>query len=224
MDNKLTLQEFWDYIEDWREHATVGTTEYLGYAQTSLSQLSAAQVVHFKDIMNAYLDHAYAPGLWEAATAMKNGCSDDSFLDFRAWLIAQGKGTYLEALRNPDSLSKLDLDYSSRYAVPSFCKFEDFLYLPSFAYEASEYPGDLYNQLQGLSQEELEELRSEVHYAPWIGQMSRTHKEMEQHMPKLMMKTGFSGGPGWLYSDRALSWGCDWQLKPNQTTDQSMQM
>lgn len=224
MDSKLTLQDFWDYIEDWREHATVGTTEYLDYAQASLSQLPQEQIVHFKDWMDAYLDHAYAPGLWEAATAMKNGCSDDSFLDFRAWLIAQGKGTYLEALRDPDSLSKLDLDYPSRYTVPSFCEFEEFLYLPSSAYEASGYSGDLYNQAQGLSQEELEELRGEIHYAPWLGQMSRTREEMEEHLPQLFSKTGFSGEPGWLYPDNAQSWGSDWQLKPNPTMDQSMQM
>ena len=51
---------------------------------------------------------------------MKNGCSDDSFLDFRAWLIAQGKETYLEALRDPDTLSQFNLGYSSEYTIPPF--------------------------------------------------------------------------------------------------------
>lgn len=227
MENKLTLKDFWSMVERWKNACPVASDEYTRTAWGDLIKLELPQIIHFKEIMDAYLDHAYAPGLWEAATAMKNGCSDDSFLDFRAWLIAQGKETYLEALRDPDTLSQFNLGYSSEYTIPSFCEFEEFLYLPSWAYRdltGSDAIDPFYDQLQGLPQEELEELRSEIHYAPWIGQMSRTRKEMEQHLPELMEKTGFSGGPGWLYPDRDQSWGCDWQLKPDQTTDQSMQM
>ena len=138
-----------------------------------------------------------------------------------AWLIAQGKDTYLQTLQNPDYLSSI---------VPvgkSDPEYEEFFYLPSWAYRdltGSDTIAPFYDQLQVISQEELQELRSEIHYAPWIERMSRTRKEMEQHLPELMEKTGFSGEPGWLYPDRDQSWGCDWQLKLNQTTDQSMQM
>ena len=227
MENKMTLNDFWGLVERWKNACPLATDEYTRTAWRDLKKLELPQVTHFKEIMDTYLDHAYAPGLWEAATAMKNGCSDDSFLYFRAWLIAQGKETYLEALRDPDTLSQFNLGYSSEYTIPSFCDFEEFLYFPSWAYRdltGSDSIDPFYDQLQGLSQEELGKLRSEIHYAPWIGQMSRNRKEMEEHLPKLMEKTGFSGGPGWLHPDRTQSWGCDWQLKPNPTIDQSIQM
>lgn len=35
-------------------------------------------------------------GLWDAASIVKErGCSDEGFMDFQPWLIAQGKETYM---------------------------------------------------------------------------------------------------------------------------------
>lgn len=223
MDKKLTIQDFWNLIDDWRSYGEPGHPEYLSYAEASLSKLTPKNLVHFKEIQEAYMAHAYTPGLWEAATAMKGGCSDSSFDYFLAWLIAQGKDTYLGALHNPDSLSQLDLDYFSEYSIPSFCEFEEFLYLPASAYASMGYPGDLYGHLQKLPQEELDELRAEIRYAPGMEQMSRSHQEMKERLPKLMEKTGYASDPGWLDPGRPQSWGCDWQTKPD-LPDQSMKM
>ena len=52
------------------------------------------------------MDAAYKYGLWTAASVMeKHGCSDDGFIDFRAWLVGQGKAVYMAALKDPDSLA-----------------------------------------------------------------------------------------------------------------------
>ena len=39
---------------------------------------------------------------------MVEWCSDDGFIDFRAWLIAQGREVYLAALKDPDSLADVE--------------------------------------------------------------------------------------------------------------------
>ncbi len=221
MDNKLTLHDFWGLVDRWQSAYPVDSDAYTKAAWNDLKKLEIPQIVHFKEIMDAYLSHAYTPGIWEAATAIHHGCSDDLFGDFLAWLIAQGKGTYLKALTDPDSLASI---------VPeghSYVEYGDFRYLPSWAYrdrKGSCAIESFYDQLRELSPQELAELRSEIHYAPWIGQMSRTRKEMAEHLPNLMMKTGFSGEPGWLYPNSVQSWGCDWQIKPDLTPDQSMQL
>ena len=85
------------------------------------------------------------------------------------------------------------------------------------------YPGDLYGHLQKLPLEELDELRAEIRYAPGMEQMSRSHQEMKERLPKLMEKTGYASDPGWLDPVRPQSWGCDWQTKPD-LPDQSMKM
>lgn len=43
--------------------------------------------------------------MWAAAYLIGGGCSDDSFIDFRAGLIAQGRDWYHTVLASPDSLA-----------------------------------------------------------------------------------------------------------------------
>ena len=42
--------------------------------------------------------------MWAAAYIIRNGCSDDAFLDFRSWLVSLGRAGLTRALRDPDSL------------------------------------------------------------------------------------------------------------------------
>jgi hypothetical protein len=41
---------------------------------------------------------------------IEDGCSDDCFRDFRAYLIGLGRGPYERALRDPDSLATIVQD------------------------------------------------------------------------------------------------------------------
>ena len=59
--------------------------------------------------------------LWGAGYLLNGGMSDDTFIDFRGWLISQGQKVYAEALRNPDSLAEV--------ATPYEVTNEDFLYV-----------------------------------------------------------------------------------------------
>ncbi len=43
--------------------------------------------------------------LWAAADTLMGGCSDDSFTDFRAWLILQGKEKVEAVVKDPDVLA-----------------------------------------------------------------------------------------------------------------------
>jgi len=45
--------------------------------------------------------------LWSGAYALHGGCSDDSFWDFRAGLVALGRDHYEAALRDPDTLAAI---------------------------------------------------------------------------------------------------------------------
>ena len=50
------------------------------------------------------MDRAYRQELWGAAYLINGGCSDDGFVYFLGWLIAQGRDVYQAALPDPDSL------------------------------------------------------------------------------------------------------------------------
>ena len=92
-----------------------------------LVAMGPEQAKAFHDILHAYEDLANRYGLWDAANIMKEWCSDDGFIDFRAWLISQGKEVYLAALRDPDSLADIE--------VYGDCCFESLSYVGDYAYE-----------------------------------------------------------------------------------------
>jgi hypothetical protein len=72
---------------------------------------------------------AYTWDLWGAAYIVDGGCSDDSFMDFRSWLIAQGRDFYYSMRSNPDSLAAVDAE---RIAVD----WEGIAYVATAAFEA----------------------------------------------------------------------------------------
>ena len=64
---------------------------------------------------------------------MCDGCSDNGFIDFRDWLIAQGLEVYMAALKDPDSLAD----------IPAY---------GGYCFEFLSYAGDsVYEKLTGCS-------------------------------------------------------------------------
>ena len=99
---EISKDTFWKLIAQAKEHPG-GPSEWL---MERLVDLGPEQAKKFDDIACAYTSLAYQYGLWTAANVMeRGGCSDDGFMDFRAWLVAQGKEVYLAALADPDSLA-----------------------------------------------------------------------------------------------------------------------
>ena len=100
---EIDLDAFWSLIDQAKEH-TGGPSEWL---MEQLMDLGPEQAKKFDIIARVYMDAAYQYGLWTAASVMERyGCSDDGFMDFRAWLVGQGKAVYMAALKDPDSLAR----------------------------------------------------------------------------------------------------------------------
>jgi len=140
----------------------------------------AAQSFH--DIMHAYTDLANRYGLWDAASIIKEyGCGDDDFLDFRSWLVAQGKEVYLAALKNPDFLAEVE-PYGD-------CRFECLAYVGDHAYERLT-GRSAYDDTDRTAFNELKhELGKEITYKDGI-QYSREPWDLPAFLPKLCAKYG----------------------------------
>ena len=90
----------------------------------------------------------------------EGGCRSDGFEDFRAWLIAQGRETYLAALKNPDSLAGVPV-YGS-------CRFESLPYVGDMAYDRLT-SRMAYDDVDPKTHQQLiSELRKDVAYGPEI--------------------------------------------------------
>jgi Protein of unknown function (DUF4240) len=95
---------FWQLIAETREAANNDTGRQTALLEARLTQLSPRGVIRFAQIRHRLDERAYTWELWGAAYVIEDGCSDDCFRDFRAYLISLGRGPYERALHDPDSL------------------------------------------------------------------------------------------------------------------------
>ena len=101
---------FWQLVAETREAAGNDTGRQSELLEERLGQLPPQQIVDFARIRHRLDEQAYTWDLWAAAYVIEDGCSDDCFRDFRAYLISLGRGPYEAALRDPDSLAPVVQD------------------------------------------------------------------------------------------------------------------
>ena len=156
--SEINKDTFWELIAQAKEHPG-GPSEWL---MERLMDLGPTQAKKFDDIACAYTSLAYQYGLWTAASVMeRGGCTDDGFIDFRGWLIAQGKDVYMAALKDPDSLADA-ADYQDQ-------RFACLPHMGDRAYE--ELTGrEIYEEFDPARYDALKaELKKDIVYGDGIG-------------------------------------------------------
>lgn len=101
---RMTEKEFWRIIEDCRQDTGGDLEELVDVLTQRLASLPPTDIIAFDQQLYARLGHAYDWDLWGAAYVINGGCSDDGFLYFRGWLVAQGQAVYEAALADPETL------------------------------------------------------------------------------------------------------------------------
>jgi hypothetical protein len=100
----------WKLIGDTRRAAGGDTGRQAELLEARVAHLPAAAAQHLVRVYHRLDVRAYTWNLWGAAQTIEDGCSDDCFRDFRAYLISLGPGVYERALANPDSLAAVVKD------------------------------------------------------------------------------------------------------------------
>ena len=96
---------FWRVIDEARQAAGGESDDVSHQLQDRLTELSPQAIVEFARIRHRLDERAYTWDLWGAAYVIEDGCSEDCFRDFRAYLISLGRGPYEAALRDADSVA-----------------------------------------------------------------------------------------------------------------------
>ena len=124
---------FWNIIDEAR--STVGDAcEVAPAVVGKLAQLEPADIVAFKQHQYDLEAESYRWDLWAVAYIVNGGCSDDGFDYFRAWLLANGRKRFEDAIANPTSIGDWAEDEGD---------YEDMLYVAVEAYEkktGNEFP------------------------------------------------------------------------------------
>jgi hypothetical protein len=124
--------QFWNLIAKAKA-AAKKTDEIPNWLEQRLSEFTAEEILDFGSWLATFLSRSNDEKLWAAASIIASGCSDDGFVYFQCWLIAQGKTIYENAVANPDSLA--DIEYVDCGQFAPRVDLEKLLYVPTKAYK-----------------------------------------------------------------------------------------
>lgn len=73
----------------------------------TLAKRPAQDIIWFEAWFTHFVQMAQTAELQAAARIMQPEMEDEGFLDFRGWLVCQGKKAYYSCLKSPDKLTKI---------------------------------------------------------------------------------------------------------------------
>lgn len=175
---EIDQDSFWTLLDRAADVCGPDLVSEDDWLKGQLRTMGPGEALRFHHIAQRYLQLSNKYGLWSAARLMSQCCidTDGSFTDFRCWLIAQGKEPYLAALKDPDSLSKLE-PYGD-------CAFDSLYFVGGYVYMGKTgcHPNEV-KMPEGL-QEELAFLSADIVYAPNI-EYPLEWNELETYLPRL---------------------------------------
>ena len=194
---EINKDTFWELIAQAKEQCGQNQDAFCQWLENQLTALGPEQALNFDAVIHGYRDMAYKYGLWSAASILCDGCTDDGFVDFRGWLIAQGREVYMAALKDPDSLAD----------VPAYggCCFEEISYVGDSVYEKltgrSSYDSFDRTAYQAL----MEELKKDIVYGEGID-YPYTWSESAAYLPRLCAKYMTPEELAWRIEQRDDTW------------------
>lgn len=103
--NSMLIETFWELIEKSRTNTNDCILQAENLTQL-LSNLEPAEIIAFDKHLNQKLIETYRWDLLAITCLVNAGATDDGFLYFRGWLIAQGKDYFEAALEKPENAAK----------------------------------------------------------------------------------------------------------------------
>jgi hypothetical protein len=172
----MDRSQFWKIIDTSRKKAKGDLDAQVEALREELQSLSPEEIISFQEFFDEFWWRAYRWDLWGAAYIIGGGCSDDGFLDFRAWLISKGERAYEAALTDTESLVKVVKEEDDD------CQFEGFQYVASQVWEDK----------TGKHMDEFPRTKLKYPDSPAGEEWSEEGDDLERRFPKLWRK--FGGG------------------------------
>ena len=110
MGMHVSNDEFWAIIDRSLVDSDGGLDDQTEHLRRLLGDLPDAALAAFDAAFVAANRRLYSWQNWGAATVMLGGCSDDTFTDFRSWVISRGRQVYERFVDDPDSIVEAGLD------------------------------------------------------------------------------------------------------------------
>jgi hypothetical protein len=105
-NSSMTDQSFWDLLLQSKSNCTnhSDVAEHAEKLTAKMLELPPGEILDFQIIQNRQLARAYTWELWAVAYLACDGCSDDAFQDFRAWMLTLGQDHFDRSVQEPQFL------------------------------------------------------------------------------------------------------------------------
>lgn len=103
----MTEQQFWDIIDQSRKGVNTNFETQCVNITELLLDTSTDAIIAFEEILRAQIEKANTWPVMAACFVVCSFMSDDTYEDFRAWLVGQGKANFDKILRDPNEICNL---------------------------------------------------------------------------------------------------------------------
>ena len=123
----MTLEDFWQLVDNLIA-STDGLEDFEDALNEHLKSLNPTDIEDFARHYAQLQTEANTTGVLEAAFIIGCGRSNDGFMDFRRWIVFQGRSAFERIVGDPDHLG--DYDPAADPIEEWYCE-----YHPMWAYE-----------------------------------------------------------------------------------------
>jgi hypothetical protein len=125
-DKLMDEEQFWRIIQITKDNSQNDYEKQQEELEYELNKLTPDELILFGNRFRYFRGQANTWELWGAIYIIQGGCGDDSFNDFREWVIVQGKDFYYKTINDPETLAELDAEF-----IEETADFEGVGYIPS---------------------------------------------------------------------------------------------
>jgi len=129
-DKLMDEDRFWSIIQRTKENSEGDYEQQYEELAKQLHKLTPDEIILFGNRFRFFRGQANTWELWGAIYIIHGGCDDDSFNDFREWVIGQGKDFYYKTIKDPETLAELETEF-----IEEASEFEGLGYVPSKIFE-----------------------------------------------------------------------------------------
>jgi len=119
-------EQFWKIIQTVKDNSQGDYELHYEELAKQLHSLLPDDIILFANSFRFFRGQANTWELWGAIYIIQGGCGDDSFNDFREWVIGKGKEFYFKTIEDPETLAELEKEY-----IEATSEFEGLGYVPS---------------------------------------------------------------------------------------------
>ncbi|MBI3235352.1 MAG: DUF4240 domain-containing protein [Bacteroidetes bacterium] len=128
-DKLMDEEVFWKIMKLTKDRSNGYYEEQQEELANELRKLTPDEVLLFDNRFRYFRGQANTWDLWGAIYIIHGGCGDDSFNDFREWVIGQGKDFYYKTIQNPETLVEVETEKIEEV------EWEGLGYVPSTVFE-----------------------------------------------------------------------------------------